>query len=431
VVAVGQAIELAIDKPAHGGRMIGRHDGQVVLVRGAIPGERVRASVERVEARLAFATTVEVLEPSPDRREGYADARCGGCLLSHIAYTRQLTLKSEVVADAFARLGRVHLEQVVPITGSPERGYRMRARFHVRNAHAGFYREGTHEICDAGGTRQLADASVGAVEAVVASLHEDGYEAQALELIENISGDMRVAAIELGRVPSRSIQAGLERALERSGLTGCTARWPGGGPSVSGIPVVTDALERVTAGRASGGSLSRHAESFFQANRYLIDRLVTAVLDAVPADDRVLDLYAGVGLFSVALAGTGRTRTTAVEGDRSSGADLRRNADQFGSAVRVVLRSVEDYLTAGNRRVSGTVIVDPPRAGISRQAMTSLSEGAAARVVYVSCDPATMARDARRLLDAGYRLDSLRGFDLFPNTPHVELVGVFEGRRAD
>ena len=145
----------------------------------------------------------------------------------------------------------------------------------------------------------------------------------------------------------------------------------------------------------------------------------------------MLDLYAGVGLFSVALAASGTRRITAVEGDRASGADLERNARHVGPerALPTVVGSVEDYLAARHSRTArDTIIVDPPRTGhLERGDGRRIVQRAAPRLVYVSCDPPTMARDARRLLDAGYRLESLRAFDLFPNTPHVETVGVFVG----
>ena len=137
-----------------------------------------------------------------------------------------------------------------------------------------------------------------------------------------------------------------------------------------------------------------------------------------------MDLYAGVGLFAVSLAAAGRSSIVAVEGDRSSAADLLENARPFAGAVRVEQSSVEAFLSSDTTR-SGTIIVDPPRTGISRAAMTAVSRHGAGRIVYVSCDPPTMARDARRLVDAGYGLEWLRGFDLFPNTPHVEAVGMF------
>ena len=157
---------------------------------------------------------------------------------------------------------------------------------------------------------------------------------------------------------------------------------------------------------------------------------MTEVLDSARDAERVLELYAGVGLFSVALASTGRTGITAVEGDRTSAADLRQNAAQFGQSVRVIAGSVEHYLSAHRRQTVDTVIVDPPRTGISKGAIQAIASLSAGRIVYVSCDPATMARDARRLLDAGYEVERLQGFDLFPNTPHVECVGVFARGRV-
>src|SRR5947208_9115368 len=153
----GQQVELTIEKPVPGGRMIARHLGQVVLVRGAIPGERVKAWIERAEKRLAYAETREVVEASPDRRRDAADPLCGGALYSHIRYERQLAIKSDVLRDAFARLGKHPLDGAIAVAGSPETAYRMRARFHVRGARIGFYRENTHQLCDAALTRQLRD----------------------------------------------------------------------------------------------------------------------------------------------------------------------------------------------------------------------------------------------------------------------------------
>jgi 23S rRNA (uracil1939-C5)-methyltransferase len=171
--------------------------------------------------------------------------------------------------------------------------------------------------------------------------------------------------------------------------------------------------------------LQRHAESFFQGNRYLLPALVTAVAAAVPDAGEVLDLYAGVGLFAVALAALGHMEVTAIEGDRAGGADLRENARAHEPRVNVRIARVEDYLAGRRDRRPATVIVDPPRTGLSKEAAEAIVRQAPARIVYVSCDPPTLARDARRLLDAGYRLDSLRAFDLFPNTPHVETLAVF------
>ena len=421
-VQQGEHIEVAIEKPAAGGRMLARHQGQVILVQGGIPGERVRARIGRVERQLAFADAVEVLEPSADRREPGVDPACGGCLYAHISYDRQRALKAEIVRDAFARLGRITIDPP-QVAASPERGYRMRARLHVRGGRVGFYREGTHDLCDAAATGQMDERAVAAAARAVEALTAAGCGVSAVELTENIAADERVLHVLPAEGADLSDRA-LDSALTAAGLTGCTGRSANGDTRTSGVPFVTDPLQVLTSGVAAGGGLQRYVESFFQANRYLLPGLVTAVIAAVPPDGSVLDLYAGVGLFSVCLAASGRTRLTAVEGDRTSGKDLTRNAAAYARTLRVAVASVEDYLMT-RRPKAATIVVDPPRTGMSREAMQAIVAVAADRIVYVSCDPATMARDARRLVDGGYELASLQAFDLFPNTPHVESLGVF------
>lgn len=421
----GQEIELAVEKAAAGGRMIARHDGQVVLVAATLPGERVRARVERADKRLAFASTIAVLEPSADRRTGFEDDRCGGCVFSHIAYPRQTSLKSEIVRDAFLRIGRIPLADAVPVEGSPEVGYRMRARFHVDRGRAGFYREATHQWCDPAPTGQVRADSLRIVQAAADGIAAAGAQALSVELIENLAGTERAIAVEVDRIPEAFDLGGpsLRDADAVSTLRGAILRDPSGRSASYGAPMVRDTLASLTNGRAGDGDLARHPDAFFQANRFLLPPLVAAVLDAVPSSEPVVDLYAGVGLFSVALAATGVRGVIAVEGDPVSGADLRQNAAAFDGALTTRLAAVEEALPSLPR--DATAIVDPPRTGMSPEAMAALLGRKPSRVVYVSCDPATMARDARKLLDAGYTLASLRGFDFFPNTPHVESLGVF------
>jgi len=428
----GQAVELTVEKPASGGRMIARHLGQVVLVRGAIPGERVVAWIERAEKRMAYAMTREVLDASPDRRAAAADPLCGGALYSHIAYARQLAIKSDVIRDAFARLGKYPIERPVDVAGSPEEGYRLRARFHVHGARAGFFREGTHQLCDAAPTKQLRSEAVTSVVTLAAALHEAAPGAVAsIAVTENMPGSERAAHVE--HTPGAQLsELVLTSAMTAAGLRGISTQdLKTGQPVVAGIPVVTDTLADVTAGRVTEGTLQRHAESFFQGNRYLLASLVNAVADATPDSGEVLDLYAGVGLFSVALAAMGRLEVTAVERDRTSGSDLRENARAHATGLDARVGSVEAYLASRRQAPPATAIIDPPRTGLSREATETIVRLSPAWLVYVSCDPPTLARDARRLLDAGYRLHSLRAFDLFPNTPHVEALAVFTRLRAD
>ncbi len=423
----GQQVELTIEKPAAGGRMIARHLGQVVLVRGAIPGERVQAWIERADKRLAFAVTRDVLAPSPDRRDADGDPLCGGALYAHIAYSRQLAIKSDVLRDAFARLGRHPLEEPVDVAGSPEHGYRMRARLHVHAGRAGFYREGTHQLCDAASTRQLLPDAIAAVQRIAElSEREARGVVASLAITENVAGAQRAVHLELAG-DGRVTPATLDRFVRESGIVGLSVRDAAGQLQVSGDALVSDSLAVITGDGEAAGDLLRHAESFFQGNRYLLSDVVRAVVAAVPETGEVLDLYAGVGLFAVALAAAGHLEVTAVEGNRSSGSDLRRNARPHEPRIAAHVARVEEYLVSRRGRPApAAVIVDPPRSGVSSEAIDGMIALAAPRVVYVSCDPATLARDARRLLDAGYRLSSIRAFDLFPNTPHVEALAVFD-----
>ncbi len=420
----GEELDLVLEKPASGGRIIARHDGEVVLVAGGIPGERVRARISRAEKRVAFADTVSVLDASVDRQPA-ADVSCGGCLYSHIAYSRQVQLKAQIIEDAFARIGKIPLSERVVVSSGPDRGYRMKARFHVRAGRVGFFREGTHDLCDPRQTGQLRDASVDAVDSAVAALIATGVNVASVELSESVDGAQRAVHVDVAGFDG--LEAALSSALAPASLAGATGRAADGRRAAAGDPIVSEEIELLTGGRASGARLGRQPESFFQANRFMIAALVAGVMDAVPPG-RILDLYAGVGLFSVPLAAAERGEVTAVEGDPLSSADLEKNAGPFGDRVRVARSSVEGFLLRRRAGPPSTLIVDPPRTGMSKEAADAIARSRAPRIIYVSCDAPTMARDARRLLDAGYRIESLRGIDLFPNTPHVETLGIFEIR---
>jgi len=415
VIRPDDLLTLVPDKPAAGGRMLARHEGMVVLVAGAIPGERVRARVERVERSLAFARVVDVVQPHPSRRAVDGDPRCGGSVLVHIAYDEQRRLKGEVIRDALARVGRIPIEVPIAVVPSPETGYRMRARLHLRGGRVGFFLEGTHQLCDAGMTRQLLPEAARAVGELASRLAASGWAADAdIELSENRAGDQRALHIEMvGDRANTSVPA-LEPI---DGVTGLT--WSAAGSAavreVFGQPYVEDVVH--------GVRLRRHTRAFFQGNRYLLDDLVSAVTAACEPGP-VVDLYAGVGLFGLCLAATGRHQVVAVEGHDASAADLGVNAGPLGDAVRVERTSVERFVARRHPRHPFTLVLDPPRTGMTRDAVAGSIAMKAARVVLVSCDVATLARDLRKLLDAGYRLDSVQGLDLFPNTAHVETLAL-------
>jgi len=405
--ARGESIQLTVEKPAAGGRMIARLNGQIVLVGGAIPGEQVTARVERVGKGVVYADTVNVINPSPDRRTVAADPLCGGCLYAHIDYSRQLDIKGQVIADAFGRIGRLTLPSAVRVAPSPEEGYRMRARLHVRGRRAGFFREGTHELCDARQSRQLLPATCDVLDKISAALVSLGLETTGdLDLSENVDASDRVICADAGTTVEARVR---DRLGDIEGVTGI-------GPGAS----VTDV---VSIGGAAAVTLKRNVRSFFQGNRFLLNALVNHVVGLVPAGGDLLDLYAGSGLFSVTAAAARGVRVTAVEGDGIASADLRENASAHDS-IAVHHQPVEEFLDDMQDRPA-VVVVDPPRTGLSRAALDGVIRLRAGRLVYVSCDVATLARDSRGLVNAGYTIERADAFDLFPNTPHVETVAVF------
>ena len=422
----GQIITLDIERPVAGGRMLARHDGQVVLVAGAIPGERVGARVERVAKGFAYAETVDVLTPSPERRPA-ADSRCGGRDYAHVSYDRQRTLKAEIVADAFRRLARLPLTSLPEVMPSPETGYRLRARLHASSGRLGFFREGSHALCDVEVTGQLSLETIAWIRRAEQSIVAAGAPAIAgVEIAENIPGSERTVHVAVRGPVARAAWAPIA-----DGLTGLTVQGESDLVTVAGAPMVTDRLPVSAAEGAPAVTLTRHTTAFFQSNRFLLPWFVQHVVGLVAAGP-VLDLYAGVGLFGLAAAAAGRGPVTLVEGDWTSGADLESNAGAYGAGVRIVRRSVETALNdlsgAGSREPSSfvTCIVDPPRAGLSPEARAGVVRLSPARIIYVSCDVATLARDARGLIDGGYRLSDIRAVDLFPTTAHVETIAVFD-----
>jgi tRNA/tmRNA/rRNA uracil-C5-methylase (TrmA/RlmC/RlmD family) len=242
-----------------------------------------------------------------------------------------------------------------------------------------------------------------------------------VELSENLAADQRAMQIE---ARGAALTTTVLESLLGADIVSLTLSTDTGLRLHAGAERIADPLAAITSGRASG-ELLRAGGSFFQANRFLVPSLVGAVMDSVLPDGGVIDLYAGVGLFSMALAGAGRSGIIAVEGQRGSGTDLGVNAASMASRITPVIAPVEAYV-ARNRRLPPTAIVDPPRTGLSKEVLHALVTSRPRRIVYVSCDPPTMARDARGLLDGGYTLAGIRAFDLFPNTPHVEALAVFD-----
>lgn len=397
--------------------MIARAGGEVVLVAGVIPGERASVQVERVAKGVAYARPVAIEDPSPDRCDPFVDPLCGGCLYAHIAYGRQLEIKSQVVADALARIGRITWPECIAVAASPGHGYRMRARLHIRGGRIGFFREGSHELCDPRATRQLLPATSDVLERLATRLRLADVVGE-LDLSENVDATDRVTHLESSMVVPPALWADV---VQDAGLTGVTTSRQLAGSehvvTVAGDPHVTDTISI----EGHGVTLRRHVLAFFQGNRFLLRDLVAYVVARIAAGGDVVDLYAGVGLFSVAATIIRGAHVTAVEGDRVAALDLAANAAGLGGAVQAIHEPVETF-TARHHRPPAVLVVDPPRTGMSKESLQGAIDLRARTVIYVSCDVATLARDVRRLLDAGYEISGIDAFDLFPHTPHVETV---------
>ena len=347
------------------------------------------------------------------------DSACGGQVYRQIAYRRQLALKSEFIADALTRIGKCPDIGPVSVAPSVEHGYRMRARLHRGPSGVGFLREGTHTVCDAAPTGQLLDETADVIAVLGRQLRDARVEGvECVELAESLAGDQRVLHLQLRRPVSVDTLAACTKDVRCSGVTSASAS--GLSPTVlHGSPTVSDPVTHLV--KEGSVSLTWHASSFFQANRYLLPGLVEAVCRRVP-EGPVLDLYAGVGLFGVALSSLGVDKITAVERDRLALADLRLNGSNCRRPIHIAGLSTESYVAGRSVPIQGTVIVDPPRTGLPRKVVERLASLGAARIVYVSCDVATFARDLRRLSELAYHIDDVEAFDMFPNTAHVELV---------
>jgi 23S rRNA (uracil1939-C5)-methyltransferase len=421
----GELVEARVEKAVYRGLGLLRHEGRVLLVPRAHPGDRVRVRVESVKTGYARGVVEAVLERSPGARPSPCPLfdRCGGCAHQDLAYADQLRIKEAVLRDALDR-ARVRWSGPVPIVPSPEEGWRTRARLHLQSVQGqwrlGLHREGSHEVLDLEACLQLSPAMNRAQRALLQALADRPQWAAAVsevDLAESIDGRSLVAALATGWRPEQATAlSSLADAVPW--LTGLGA-WVGPERRRSylplrGMPFVEDEV--------LGLRLRAHVGSFFQVNRFLVGELARAVTEWTPPGGRLLDLYAGVGLFALA-AGRQADEVRGLELNPLAVEDARTNARRAGVGhVRIEAGDVAQGLSAWRTSADERVILDPPRTGAGPEVVRLLAQRSPAAVVYVSCDPPTLARDLVAFERAGYRLDALQAFDLFPDTFHVETV---------
>ena len=391
-LVVGEVIEVAIEKVAHGGHFIARHEGAVIFVRHAIPGERCRIEITSVGSSFNRADVVDVLEPSPDRVVAPCEYShrngCGGCDFQHISQARQLQLKSDVITEQFARIAKMEISVEVESVGE-NLGWRSRITSTTdRNGHLGFIGSRSHKIIP------VSNCLVAAENIGFADLATKKWR-----------GDVRVE-IAASSSGERSISLIATRGETKSRLSE--------GPAVLHEEVLGKVLEVSN-------------DSFWQGHINAPSVLSTVVQDfsAAKTGDHVLDLYGGVGLFTAALIDqVGDTGAIdLIEGSKSATADASRNFKAHAN-VKIITGDVAKHLP---RIASADVVVlDPPRDGAGKVVVHEIARMSPRTVVYVACDPAALARDTGYFLNNGYSLVKLRAFDLFPMTHHIECVALFE-----
>ena len=423
-LAVGEALELLVEKAVYRGLALARHEGRVVFIPGAFPGERLRVRVSSVERGFARAEIEEVKEPAPGRRPApcaHAE-RCGGCAYQGLRYEDQLGLKRDVLAETLRRAG-APFEGTIEVAPSPEEGWRTRASFHFEekdgSLRLGLHEEGSHRVVDLERCLQLSpglnDVARGLKHALDA--RRDLWPVlRGLHLAAGTESGC-VASLEM-RFPVADAARLLPLRAAAPGLTGFAI--------VAGEDPRPELVMLYGSGhlghRINGLRMSGHARAFFQANRFQVDGLVRTVLELLPGTGPALDLYAGVGLFALPLLARGQV-VRAVEGDERAVDDARENARRLGlSGFRMERGDVREVLAVLPREQGEQIVLDPPRAGAGLAVVDLLVARRPRTIVYVSCDPPTLGRDLAHFAKAGYRADALRAFDMFPDTFHLETV---------
>jgi 23S rRNA (uracil1939-C5)-methyltransferase len=404
---------------------------KAIFVPFAIPGEQVEATIIEEKRGYSRARFESVIEASPDRAEPACPyyGKCGGCHYQHMDYAAQLQAKAEILRETLRRTARIEAPAEITTHASPPLGYRNRTRMHVQATPfaLGYYRLNSHSLLPVEQCPISSPLINRAIEAVWTVGRQGGAPVGITEIEFFADADDAKLLIEL-YVRPESDQAALE-AFARNLQAAL--------PAIAGVCALThsdrgrpEAL-RTLAGepklfyRAGAREYQVSAGAFFQTNRFLADKLIELVT-AGRSGRLALDLYAGVGLFAGAMAG-GFDRVVAVESAPASGADLEHNVP---INVKVSKQTTEAYLqSAAGQLKPDLLVVDPPRAGLGESVAGMLAKVPAAEFVYVSCDPATLARDLAVLAGGGYSIAAMHVVDLFPQTFHIESVTVLRQTR--
>jgi len=390
-------LDVTIEKLVYGGDGLARLNGQVVLTPFVLPGERATVETLGQKPGLVRSKVVELHEAASDRVDARCPyfARCGGCHYQHAGYEAQLGFKHAILAETLRRVGKIDPPREIPVIAADPWHYRNRAQFHIQGNEIGYLEAHSNRLC---GIEQCPISSPRINQAITAmrQMLRDTRWPRFVRAVEVFTNEDQV---QLNVLESA-------RPVARRFFDWCAEAIPG---------FVPGALDYSAAGatyRVSGGS-------FFQVNRLLIDQMVEQALDHA-AGESALDLFAGVGLFSLPLAKR-FPKVTAVESGAGALRDLRFNADRAAVTIEAHQSTVDSFLL-GLTAPPDYVLADPPRAGLGKIAVRELARLKPVSITIVACDPATLARDLAVMIAGGYKLDGLTMVDLFPQTYHIEAI---------
>lgn len=384
---------LQIEKLVYGGEGLSRNEGQVILTPFVLPGEAVQVVTGESRSGVLRGRAVEITGPSEVRVTPKCPyfGRCGGCHYQHATYEAQLEAKRSILAETLRRVGKFDAPVDIATAAGEPWGYRNRAQFHIEDRKLGYRERGSHKLC-AIEECPISSPKINECIGILNSMLRDARWPKFIRSVEVFTNEEQVQLNVLDTLQPVAVRF-FEWATE------CI---PG---------LVTGPLEY-------GGFRVSH-NSFFQVNRFLVDRTVESALEGAVGES-ALDLYAGVGLFSVPLA---RKFASVIAVESGSGAvrDLEINAERAGVPVVAIGESVDAYLES-TEGVADFVLADPPRTGLGKHVAQKLIDRQPRAITIVSCDPATLARDLAALTAGGYNIARMTLLDLFPQTFHIETV---------
>ncbi len=443
---LGQTFEVTIHGLGHEGQGVGRLDDLAVFVPGALPGERVVARLRRQAKRHLEAELVGVEDPSPDRRKPpcILVERCGGCSLQHCSDPAQADLKTDLVRQALKRLAQLKVDVLPILQAASPLGYRNRALIPLERTpegqlRAGYYRRGSHKIVNMNRCPVLDPR----IDALIQPIKAD-LEATRWPVDVNLSqgGGLRHLSLRVGHHSGDVLITLVSSHNNLPGLEALAQQWQERWPEVVGVnlniqPKATNVVLGPDTYQVSGRSwllerfagheLHIGADTFFQVNTAQAERVVPLLVDffSEQPNTQVLEAYCGIGTFSLPLAAAGLD-VLGLELHHASVAQARANAERNALPKARFEQADVAASLAEHLAWAEALLVDPPRKGLAPEVMEAILQAPPRRIAYISCNPATLARDLGLLSEAGYRIRPIQPVDFFPQTSHVECLALLE-----